>query len=87
KLFEELLMDEEGLISTEHSKIHIGKPLFQDYNVLVKQLQAIEDVMNNGSNSDIKSAIAKLVPTYKKAEEINNVREFKGIKKIESSSN
>ena len=28
KLYEELLMDEEGLQNTEHDLIHIGKPLF-----------------------------------------------------------
>lgn len=87
KLFEELLMDEEGLESTDHDKIHIGKPLFHDYNILVKRLESLEDIMHTGTDSDVKRAVAKLVPTYKKPEEINNVRKFKGIKKAAPSSN
>lgn len=87
KLFEELLMDEEGLISTEHTKIHVGRPLFSDYNVLIKKLDNLKDIMHNGTESDVKKAVAELVPTYKKPEEINNVREFKGLKKTALSSN
>ncbi|MGO1653165.1 polysaccharide biosynthesis protein, partial [Senegalia sp. (in: firmicutes)] len=74
KLFEELLMDEEGLESTGHEKIHIGQPIFSDYNVLVKKLENIKMLMNNGSKDEIKTEVSKLVPTYKKPEEINNVR-------------
>lgn len=73
KLYEELLMDEEGLESTKHDKIFIGQPIFNDYKVLVKKLNYLQELMHYGSNEAIKREIGKLVPTYKTPEEINNV--------------
>ncbi len=64
KLYEELLMDEEGLQATENSLIHIGRPLDINEQVLVDGLLELEKAMYD-DNADIRSIIKKLVPTYR----------------------
>ena len=41
KLYEELLMSEEGLTNTKHEKIFIGKPTFTDIDELKKKLKSL----------------------------------------------
>ena len=64
KLYEELLMDEEGLTNTSHNKIFIGKPI----NIEKSQLDAMLDKLRKAAESDnnelIKDAVAEAVPTY-----------------------
>ena len=63
KLYEELLMDEEGLQDTENKLIHIGKPIEFDERQFFKQL----DELNKATKSecgDIKGMIKEIVPTY-----------------------
>lgn len=68
KLYEELLMDEEGLQNTENTLIHIGKPLAIDEN---KFLAAVEELDREAKdeNKEIRHLIKKLVPTYMIASE------------------
>lgn len=63
KLFEELLMKEEGLQDTDNKLIHIGKPIEMDDELFKKQL-ALLDEASKDENSDIKSLVAEIVPTY-----------------------
>ncbi|MDD3840451.1 MAG: nucleoside-diphosphate sugar epimerase/dehydratase, partial [Clostridia bacterium] len=42
KLYEEILMDEEGLTATKHEKIYIGKPIFSDINQLRQELEKLK---------------------------------------------
>ncbi len=63
KLYEELLMAEEGLKDTENKLIHIGKPVDFDEEVFLRQLEQLKDVMYN-DNIDIKSYIKEIVSTY-----------------------
>lgn len=65
KLFEELLLDEEGMKSTRHEKIFIGKPIFTNYKLLIKSIDTLKGIIANGSDEDIKSVLKQLVPTYK----------------------
>lgn len=65
KLYEELLMDEEGLKETKHNKIFIGKPLHIDYKVLKAQLLAFKELMD-GNREDLINQIQHIVPTYKR---------------------
>ncbi len=63
KLYEELLMDEEGLQETENKLIHIGKPIEFDETHFFKQL----DDLNKATKSecaDVKNMIKEIVPTY-----------------------
>ena len=63
KLYEELLMDEEGLQETDNHKIHIGKPIELDeeefLNKLSKLIMKAEDNM-----ADIRKDIKDICPTY-----------------------
>ena len=64
KLYEELLMDEEGLKNTEHQKIFIGHPINIDQNYLNTMLKELEQACDNEDLEYIKNTVAKLVPTY-----------------------
>jgi len=64
KLYEELLMDEEGLINTNNKKIFIGKPLFTDMAVLKEHLSKLEDVLDCGDKLLIKKTVSEIVDTY-----------------------
>jgi FlaA1/EpsC-like NDP-sugar epimerase len=64
KLYEEMLMDEEGLQSTKNSLIHIGKPLEFDGEAFLERLNRLYDEAYAESDS-IKEFVADLVPTYK----------------------
>ena len=63
KLYEEILMDEEGLTQTENELIHIGKPLQFDENEFFDRLQILyEEAYSEVPN--MKEIIADMVPTY-----------------------
>lgn len=63
KLFEELLMDEEGLQETPNRLIHIGKPIDFDEELFNRQLAELY-VQANSDDVDIKVEVRKIVPTY-----------------------
>lgn len=63
KLYEELLMNEEGLQDTENKLIHIGKPIEFDETKFFAQLKKLEDASRDESN-DIRGLIKEIVPTY-----------------------
>ena len=63
KLYEELLMNEEGLRKTEHSKIFIGSPIAINHNELQHKLQILSIALNKGSDA-IKEALKEVVPTF-----------------------
>ena len=64
KLFEELLMGEEGLENTDNNLIHIGKPIVFDDKWFEERLENLKDKMYDDS-TDIRSLIHEIVPTYK----------------------
>ena len=66
KLYEELLMSEEGLTDTTHNKIYIGKPTFTSYNKLKDKLEQLESLLEENDNDVIKNKMAEIVPTYKR---------------------
>lgn len=63
KLYEEMLMEEEGLQSTENQLIHIGKPIELDEEKFLAQLQQLKEYVENEPD-DIRSYIQDIVPTY-----------------------
>ena len=63
KLYEEILMDEEGLKETPNKLIHIGQPLEIDKDFLKKLDSLIKSAYEN--KDDIKEKVAKIVTTYK----------------------
>lgn len=64
KLYEELLMDEEGLAETEHSKIFIGHPIDVNEDELKEKLEKLDKVIPK-DNETIKKIISEVVPTYR----------------------
>ena len=64
KLYEELLMSEEGLEDTVHKKIHVGKPTFEDMDTLKEKLEQLENLLGLDDISEIKHQMQKIVPTY-----------------------
>ena len=65
KLYEELLMGEEGLQETPNQLIHIGKPIEFDKEWLVEQLDLLYEVANRDENGRIRDMVKELVPTYR----------------------
>lgn len=66
KLYEELLMSEEGLKNTKHKKIFIGKPTFTDINILKEKLEDLMEIIEKDDIDELISKIEEIVPTYKK---------------------
>ncbi len=68
KLYEELLMAEEGLTQTKHDKIHIAKPMDINMNMIQDKLDKLNLLLDNTNNEQkekIKSTFKEIVPTYK----------------------
>lgn len=63
KLYEELLMDEEGLQETANKLIHIGKPIDFDKENFAHNLERLEKSAYD-ETEDIRSIIKEVVPTY-----------------------
>lgn len=63
KLYEELLMGEEGLLETENKLIHIGKPIDMDEETLLREVEEL-DLAAKDEVDDIRERVKKLVPTY-----------------------
>lgn len=63
KLYEELLMSEEGLQSTENELIHIGKPIEFDEEEFKQQLEELDELSRTDSPL-IKQKVMEIVPTY-----------------------
>lgn len=64
KLYEELLMAEEGLNSTRNKKIFISKPINIDDEKLNNNLKLLGKVIAEEDRSLIDEIIKKIVPTY-----------------------
>lgn len=63
KLYEEMLMDEEGLQNTENKLIHIGRPIKMDEENFMMQLENLKDYVVQ-EPEDIREWVRKMVPTY-----------------------
>lgn len=74
KLYEEILMSEEGLTSTKHDKIFISKPMHMEMTELEEKLNILKELEYNEkySNENIKNVMKEVVPTYREPEEVNN---------------
>lgn len=64
KLYEELLMSEEGLKDTDNKMIHIGRPIEIDEMKFFAQLKNLKEESRN-ENADIRPLVHEIVPTYK----------------------
>lgn len=64
KLYEELLMDEEGLENTTHEKIFIGKPAYFDIKEIKEKIYNLIKVGERGNKEELKDKVQEVVPTY-----------------------
>lgn len=74
KLYEEILMSEEGLTSTKHNKIFITEPMSITMEELEGKLEKLKELLKleKDENSEVKRYIKEIVPTFKEPEEVNN---------------
>ena len=63
KLYEELLMKEEGMQETANQLIHIGKPIEMDDDKFRQQLELL-DAASKCETCDIRDVVEQIVPTY-----------------------
>src|SRR5699024_10478197 len=63
KLYEERLMDEEGLTNTENKLIYIGHPIAMDDGWFKEKLKEL-DKASKKETERIKELVAEVVPTY-----------------------
>lgn len=75
KLYEEILMSEEGLKSTEHQKIFIAKPSKISMEKLEEKLDILRKTIEdeNIKINEIKSNMKKVVPTYKEMQKVEKI--------------
>ena len=69
KLYEELLMKEEGLQETANRLIHIGKPIEMDDEKFAAQLDCLKAACQ-AETENMKDIVAEIVPTYRKELEV-----------------
>ncbi len=62
KLYEELLLKEEGIQSTSHENIYIGKPLDLSFNEVMMGIRALENSIND--KEALKECMKNIVSTY-----------------------
>lgn len=68
KLYEEMLMAEEGMKETANKMIHIGQPIQIDEDKFMSQLEQLKDYVTQEPD-DIREYIKQIVPTYVPKEE------------------
>ncbi len=71
KLYEELLVKTEELDKTENSLIFIERDEPISKETLAEKLSVLRDAVATGSDEQVKSALIRVIPTYKKPEAVN----------------
>lgn len=64
KLYEEILMDEEGLVQTDNKLIYIGRPINFDENAFWQSIDRMRTVMYDDS-VDARAIVKEIVDTYR----------------------
>ncbi len=64
KLFEELLMSEEGLRETANKKIFIGKQIEINEVAFIESIERIREIANSNNSGETVRELEKIVPTF-----------------------
>ena len=72
KLYEELLMNEEGLTETKHRKIFIGKPGEFELGDVENKVSNLLGIAVSGNDVVLRERLKEYVPTYKEPDEVNS---------------
>ena len=65
KLYEELLISEEGIQKTQNNLIYIARPMEFDSENLFNKIDYMRDIMEGASGREIVDIVKELVPTFK----------------------
>lgn len=71
KLYEELLVKTEELDKTENSMIFIERDTALSEEEIEEKMQILREACDSGDNLIAKQAMRKVVPTFKRPEEVN----------------
>lgn len=76
KLYEELLMAEEGLTATKHDKIFVSEPVHMEIDELKGKLDILDklEYIDNYSKEKVKETMKQIVSTYKDPEDVNGAK-------------
>ena len=69
KLFEELLLKEEGIAATKNDRIYIAKPTYMDAVDFSKELDQLKKILSSGRATDAAKVISNIVPMYREMTE------------------
>lgn len=72
KLYEELLMNEEGLTETKHEKIFIGKPGEFEIDDIARKTEELLKYATKGSKVRLKKQLKMVVDTFREPDEVNS---------------
>ncbi|MDL2293418.1 polysaccharide biosynthesis protein [Ruminococcaceae bacterium OttesenSCG-928-D13] len=64
KLYEELLMDEEGLRQTENKKIFIGSPIRLNKDTFFDHVSNLKEIAYSNNSENLVQALLDVVPTF-----------------------
>jgi len=68
KLYEELLLSEEGIRNSRHQGIYIAKPMDVSYHDILRRIDELEQVLSDPDQ--LRESLTRLVPTYTYRQEI-----------------
>ena len=78
KLYEELLMDEEGMKDTPNKLIHIGHPIEMDDELFLQQIHRLDQVSKQEVEPmEMKRVVSEVVTTYKP--DLDHVDQAQGV--------
>ncbi len=63
KLFEELLLAEEGIQATKNNKIFVAQPLHTDLAILRREIECLKDIITNNAE-EAREYMKVIVPNY-----------------------
>ncbi len=64
KLYEELLLNEEGITKTDNKKIYIGRPIEFDNEMFLDHLSTLYYAAQKNSKDEVEKLVADIVPTF-----------------------
>ena len=75
KLYEELLVKEEELDKTDNSLIFIERDSPLEKHIVDEKIAMLKTACSSGDDEAVRSALRKVIPTYKTPEEVNALAE------------